>query len=69
MMMPHMDGLAATEAIRACQGHVASIPIVGLTANATESDRQSCLAAGMNDFVTKPVSAKQLDAAICRLLD
>lgn len=56
--MPEMDGYEATQRIR--QGEAgdtyATIPIVAMTANAMESDRQDCLNAGMNDFLTKPIN-------------
>jgi signal transduction histidine kinase/FixJ family two-component response regulator len=68
MQMPRLNGLAATRAIRAWGGAYASLPIVAMTANAFHSDRVECLAAGMNDFVTKPIEVKELEAAIRRAM-
>jgi signal transduction histidine kinase/FixJ family two-component response regulator len=68
MQMPKLNGLAATRAIRAWGGAYASLPIVAMTANAFHSDRVECLAAGMNDFVTKPIELNELDAAIRRVM-
>jgi PAS domain S-box-containing protein len=62
--MPHMDGFAATEAIRALGGYLSQLPIVALTANAFQSDIDQCLAAGMNDFISKPVRAEQLQRVL-----
>jgi signal transduction histidine kinase/CheY-like chemotaxis protein len=66
--MPDMDGLEVTRRLRA--GAVGSIgrlvPIVALTANAFAEDRSACLAAGMNDFLTKPVLASALHATVAR---
>ena len=58
--MPEMDGLAATRAIRARGDHLAATPIIGLTASAMGQDREECFAAGMNDFVTKPIKIDTL---------
>ncbi|MDK9695489.1 MAG: ATP-binding protein [Siculibacillus sp.] len=64
MQMPVMDGLEATRRIRAGDTASATIPIVGLTANAFASDRVACFEAGMNDFVIKPVTRDRLQAAL-----
>lgn len=56
--MPEMDGFEATRKIREQCGR--SIPIIGLTASALIDDRQNCLAAGMDDYLTKPYRAEQL---------
>ena len=63
--MPVMDGLEATKAIRA-QGD--SIPIVALTANTSEEDREDCYASGMDDFLAKPVDKEQLDKVLKRFI-
>jgi two-component system, sensor histidine kinase and response regulator len=59
MQMPVMDGLEATQCIRKLANR-ASLPIIAMTANAMQRDRERCLAAGMNDFVTKPVDPEEL---------
>ncbi len=62
--MPEMDGLAATRAIRTRTDQLSTIPIIGLTASAMDKDRESCLAAGMSAFVTKPFVLCELSAII-----
>ena len=70
MRMPVMDGIEAARQIRNPPSAVLNhdIPIIALTANAMESDRDSCLAAGMNDFVPKPILKAVLRAALNRWL-
>ncbi|MCA9553424.1 MAG: response regulator [Myxococcales bacterium] len=67
--MPVMDGYDASRAIRAREasqgGH---IPIIGLTANAMPGDRERCLEAGMDDYITKPLAQRVLDETLARWL-
>ena len=67
MQMPNLDGLGATEQIRQLpNGRL--VPIVAMTANAFSEDRQRCLSAGMNDFLTKPVDPDVLFATLLKWL-
>src|ERR1051325_7043689 len=66
--MPIMDGFEATHAIRAAEGD-RHTPIVAVTANAMVGDRDRCLAAGMDDYVSKPMSKATLGAALDRLAE
>jgi CheY-like chemotaxis protein len=62
VQMPEMDGLEATRTIRnnVNNGHNSSIPIIALTANAMRGDKEICLAAGMNDYLAKPIEPSRL---------
>ena len=66
--MPEMDGFEATRRIRARTDAAARIPIVALTANAMEGDRERCLAAGMDDYLPKPIQLMGLQAALTHWL-
>jgi two-component system sensor histidine kinase/response regulator len=67
MQMPVMDGLTATTRIRAMENG-AHVPIIAMTANALHEDRERCLAAGMDDYLAKPLQGKQLRAMIMKYL-
>ncbi|MDR7145477.1 ATP-binding protein [Rhizobium sp. BE258] len=64
MQMPNMDGIEATRHIRQMQAPVCNIPIVAMTANASDDDRSLCVEAGMSDFQSKPLTLAQLAAVI-----
>ncbi|HEY6879502.1 MAG TPA: PAS domain S-box protein [Polyangiales bacterium] len=67
VQMPEMDGIDATKAIRRLPAH-ANLPIVAMTANAFANDRDACLAAGMNDHISKPVSPEDLYRVLAKWL-
>jgi two-component system, sensor histidine kinase len=66
VQMPEMDGIAAARAIRALPPPFDAVPIVALTANALPGQREEYLAAGMNDYITKPIQPETLEATLAR---
>ncbi|HTV00987.1 MAG TPA: response regulator [Luteitalea sp.] len=64
--MPELDGFEATRLIRESEAPINAIPIVALTANALNGDRERCLAAGMNDYLSKPFTADGLASVLER---
>ena len=66
--MPEMDGFAATAAIRRAEAKSSHLPIIAMTANAMQGDREQCLAAGMDDYIAKPIDVAQLAALLAEWL-
>jgi CheY-like chemotaxis protein len=67
VQMPEMDGLEAARRINAQWPNGGRPRIVAMTANAMESDRELCMAAGMDDYVAKPIRVEQLIEALMRV--
>jgi CheY-like chemotaxis protein len=71
--MPVMNGLQATQAIRDAEANAGNkphpVPVIAVTAHAMTGDRERCLAAGMNDYLSKPVSPEKLEAIIEKWVD
>ena len=68
VQMPNLDGLEATRRIRGMGGRHAAVPIIAMTANAMEGDRQRCIDAGMNDYISKPIDVKLFIATVTKWL-
>jgi two-component system sensor histidine kinase/response regulator len=67
--MPELDGYETTAAIRQQESAVRQIPIIAMTAHALQGDRDKCLAAGMNDYVSKPINVEDLQVVLERWLE
>ena len=66
MQMPEMDGMEATQRIRALEAPGRHLPIIAVTANASEADREACAAAGMDDFIAKPYHIEIMTTVLAR---
>jgi CheY-like chemotaxis protein len=67
IMMPEIDGYQATRDIHA-MGQFATLPIIALTAKASDSDRNACAAAGCTDYLAKPTDNRELTSVLLRYL-
>ena len=69
VQMPEMDGFTATQQIRLLSANTVKLPIIALTAHAQQSDREKCLAAGMNDYLSKPIKNQELISMLDKWLE
>jgi len=68
--MPNMDGYDATRAIKSgeCGEYGKSLPIIAMTANAMDGDKEKCFASGMDDYLSKPIDATKLEMILRKYL-
>ena len=69
VQMPEMDGFTATQQVRLLGAEMTRLPIVALTAHAQQSDREKCLAAGMSDYLSKPIKNQELVTMLDKWLE
>lgn len=69
VQMPNKDGYDSTREIREIENGKKHIPIIALTASALSEDKEKCLAAGMDDYITKPIDLEQLKKKIGEMLE
>jgi len=69
VQMPRIDGLEAARQIRALEGDKRHVPIIAMTANALQGDREICLEAGMDDYITKPIDRTRVKALLDRWME
>ena len=69
IQMPKLNGYQATKKIRMLPDERAGVPIIAMTANAFEEDRQAAFASGMNDYITKPIGIEKLLRKILKVLE
>ena len=62
--MPEMDGFATTRLIRELDGHYGKLPIIALTADAMQGDKEKCIEAGMTDYISKPFRLEEIEAVL-----